>query len=47
MSTATTTTSTTTIITTEINPPSDKCEDYAKFDFKCVKETECLDEAYK
>lgn len=35
-----------TTTTTEFTP-SDKCEDYSKFGFKCAKETECLDEGFK
>ena len=35
------------ISTTTEFTPSDKCEDYSKFDFKCAKETECLDEGFK
>jgi len=35
------------ISTTTEFTPSDKCEDYSKFGFKCAKETECLDEGFK
>ena len=41
------TVSTTTTTTTTTKVISDKCEDYAKYDFKCAKKSKCLDEAYQ